>query len=930
MTAKKTSKPAKKTGAQSAPKKVSKPKSAAKPAKKTVKPVKKVVPKKAVKPVKAALKKASKPVKKPAKKAVAPKKKPAAPKKPLPKKTTPKKKPLPKKPAPKKQAPKAASKPAPKKTTTKQEKPAPKAAPKSAPKKESAKKSKESAPKVSKRDLMVTPIIRSARVEKPTHGALYVRSGRHFFTEDRSIIDMPELIAAQIDSYASFLDHGLREALESVFPIADFSEERVEIHFKGMELEEPRYSPKECRRKNLNYESYLRVKLQMLNKETGEIKEDTVFMGGIPLMTGKGTFIINGVERVVVHQIIKADGISFEADAGVYTAKIKPKKGAWLEFSVDKRGVITVRIDKKRKMPASTLLRAFGIESDAELIRAFSGDKDIIAKFLQPTLEKDKTKNQVEAWHALYKLIRPGDLGTDERVEDLFRTTFYSPKRFDLGEVARLKMARKLGVSDVYEGDGRYLSQADLIETLRYLMKLHMDDPSATPDDIDRLDNRRIRSVGELVQEKFIVGLARMERIAKDRMTVLNLDESTARSFINHRPVEAVVKEFYSSSQLSQFMDQSNPLSELSHKRRISAMGPGGLTRERASFEVRDVHPTQYGRICPIATPEGPNIGLVLHFSSFSRVDKYGFIQTPYRKVAHFVKNDGKSAVNRITLEDIVDAKGKVLVPEKTLMTAAHADTLKKNYKEDQILVRGYLTDSFEYVDAYVERDFTIAEANSPIDRFGNFSETRLGARQNSEATLVYVRDITHIDVSPKQIVSETTSLIPFLEHDDATRAEMGSNMLRQAVPLVHATAPIVGTGNELEFGYKSGYCIRAEDNGKVLGVDAKHVTVMYDNGEKKTYELLTFERSNHDMQIHQYPRVSHGQAFMAGDVLVDGHSMENGELALGHNLRVAYLSWNGYNFEDAVILNSRLVEQDYFTNVSINEYTLDVRETKL
>ncbi len=323
-------------------------------------------------------------------------------------------------------------------------------------------------------------------------------------------------------------------------------------------------------------------------------------------------------------------------------------------------------------------------------------------------------------------------------------------------------------------------------------MKLTSKDPSASLDDIDRLDNRRIRSVGELILEKFNMGLSRLERIAKDRMTVLNLDECTARSFINHRPVEAVIKEFFSSSQLSQFMDQSNPLSELSHKRRISAMGPGGLTRERASFEVRDVHPTQYGRICPIATPEGPNIGLVLHFASFSRVDRYGFIQTPYRKISHFVPNDGTSAINRITLEDIVDEKGKVLIEEKILMTKSHAELLKKNYKQDTILVRGYLTDHFEYVDAYVERDFTIAEANSPIDTHGNFSQTRLGARQNSEANLVYVRDITHIDVSPKQIVSESTSLIPFLEHDDPVRAEMGSNMMRQAVPLVHATSPIV------------------------------------------------------------------------------------------------------------------------------------------
>jgi DNA-directed RNA polymerase subunit beta len=443
-------------------------------------------------------------------------------------------------------------------------------------------------------------------------------------------------------------------------------------------------------------------------------------------------------------------------------------------------------------MTATTLLRAFGIESDAMIIKAFKDDKDIIAKYIQPTIDKDKTKKQVEAWHTLYKLIRPGDLGTDERVEDLFRTMFANPKRFDLGEVARLKIARKLGVSDVYEGDGRFISNDDLIETIRYLLRLNIGDTTATPDDIDRLDNRRIRSVGELIQEKFLVGLARMERIAKDRMTVLDLSESSARSFINHRPVEAVVKEFFASSQLSQFMDQSNPLSELAHKRRISAMGPGGLTRERASFEVRDVHPTQYGRICPIATPEGPNIGLVLHFASFSRVDKHGFIQTPYREIAHFVPNDGVSAINRITLEDLLDKKGKVIVPEKVLMKKEHAELLKKSYPEKDVLVRGYLTDRYEYVDAYVERNFTIAEANSPIDEFGNFAETRLGARQNTDATFVYVRDITHIDISPKQIVSETTSLIPFLEHDDATRAEMGSNMMRQAVPLVHSDAPIV------------------------------------------------------------------------------------------------------------------------------------------
>jgi DNA-directed RNA polymerase subunit beta len=394
----------------------------------------------------------------------------------------------------------------------------------------------------------------------------------------------------------------------------------------------------------------------------------------------------------------------------------------------------------------------------------------------------------MEALYAIYKLLRPGDLGTDERVEELFKTTFFDTKKFDLGEVARLKIERKLGITTKYEDEGgRFLSKEDLIAGLRYLLSLNEELPGYDWDDIDHLENRRVRSVGELVYDKVRVGLARMEKIAKDRMTIVELTDATAGTFINSRPLTAVMKEFFGTSQQSQFMDQSNPLSELTHKRRITALGVGGLTRERASFEVRDVHSTQYGRVCPINTPEGPNIGLVLHFASYARVDKHGFIVTPFRKVQHTVANDGKSAINRITLDDILDAKGKVVIAEKTLITAEDAKKIEKECKDKMLEVRGFLTSDYEYVDAYQERKLVIAEANSESDEYGNFRETRISARKNSEATTEYVREITHIDVSPKQIMSESTALIPFLEHDDATRAEMGTNMMKQAVPLVQS-----------------------------------------------------------------------------------------------------------------------------------------------
>ncbi|MBW7954769.1 DNA-directed RNA polymerase subunit beta [Candidatus Gracilibacteria bacterium] len=763
-------------------------------------------------------------------------------------------------------------------------------------------------------------------------GSLYEIAGRHYFNDDTSVAGVPELLEVQLDSYRTFLEKGIDEAFRDVFPISDFSGERIDIYYKGFFLEEPKYDAETCKKKNLNYEAPLKVQLEMLNKETGEIKSQDVYLGGVPLMTNTASFIINGIERVIVSQIIRSTGIFFTSGEEGFALKIIPAKGSWFEIDIEKKGIINVKIDKKRKLPISVLLRAFGLESNAEILDTFKDlGEEVIGNNFGPTLEKDKTKNKLEALHTIYKVLRPGDLATDERVGELFKTTFLDEKRFDLGEIARMKIAKKLGIKTKYTDEtGKFLSLEELIKSLKYFLNLRSGIDGYQVDDIDHLENRRVRAVGELVQDKIKVGLARMERIAKDRMTIVELEDATPGTFINSRPFVAIIKEFFSTSQLSQFMDQTNPLSEMAHKRRISALGPGGLTRERASFEVRDVHPTQYGRICPIATPEGPNIGLVLHLASYSKVDKYGFILTPFRKVLHIAKNNGKDLINKIALDDILGDDGTILVKDKEYISEKDALKILEKSTKKEIEVRGYLTGDFDYFDAHQERVLVIAEANSLIDEFGNFTKTRLGTRHNSEPTLSYVRQVTHIDVSPKQIMSVDSSLLPFLEHDDATRAEMGTNMMRQAVPLVRPESPYVGTGMERIVGEGTGYVIKALEDGEVIGVDAKHITILYKSGEKITYELRTYKRSNHDELIHQRPKVSTGQKFKKDTILADGQSIDNGELAIGKNLKVAYMPWNGYNYEDAIIISSKLMEDDVFTSIHIKEYSLDVRETKL
>lgn len=763
-------------------------------------------------------------------------------------------------------------------------------------------------------------------------GSLYDIKGRHYFTDDRSVAGIPDLLEVQLDSYNDFLTNWIDKVFNDSFPISDHSGEKVDIYYKWFALEEPKYDPETCTRKNLNYEAPLKVRLEMLNKETGEIKEQDVYMWGIPLMTDFATFIINWIERVIVNQIVRSTGIFFTLWEWGHALKMIPGRGSWFEIDIEKKWIINVKIDKKRKLPISVVLRAFGMESNAEILDAFKdmGD-DVIATNIGPTLEKDKTTNRLEALHVLYKLLRPGDLATDERVEELFNVTFFDEKRFDLGEIARLKMKSKLWLQTLYDDEnGKFLSINDIIVSLKYFLNLVYKTPDYSIDDIDHLENRRVRSVWELVIDKIKVGIARMERIAKDRMTIVELDDATPGTFINSRPIIAIMKEFFGSSQLSQFMDQSNPLSELWHKRRVSALWPGWLTRERASFEVRDVHPTQYWRICPIATPEGPNIWLVLHFATYSKVDKHWFLLTPFRTIDHYAKNDWKSAINRIALWDILWDNGKLLVKDKKLITQEDAIILKEWLKSSKIEVRWYLTSDFDYFDAHQERVLNIAEAWTLTDEFGNFTDTRISSRAWNEPTISYVRQITHIDVSPKQTMSIETSLLPFLEHDDATRAEMGSNMMRQAVPLVRPESPVVGTGMERIVWEWSGYVLLAEDDWEIIWVDAKHITALYKSWEKKLYKLTTFKRSNHDMIVHQMPLVSHGQKVKKWDVLCDGHACQNGELALWRNLTVAYMPWQGYNFEDAIIISNKLVEEDYFTSIHIKEYSTDVRETKL
>ncbi|OGJ51120.1 DNA-directed RNA polymerase subunit beta [Candidatus Peregrinibacteria bacterium RIFOXYA2_FULL_33_7] len=684
----------------------------------------------------------------------------------------------------------------------------------------------------------------------------------------------------------------------------------------------------------MTYEAPLKVHVQLINKESGEIKEQDIFLGGIPLMTVNGTFIVNGIERVIVSQIVRSPGVFFSenpAAPGMGAAKIIPKRGAWLEIETDKKGVITVKIDRKRKIYVTSLLRIFGYAKDKEILELFE-DVNINPNmdYILATLEKDTAKTIDEAYKAIYRKIRPGDLATPENAKALINSMFFDYRKYDMGNVSRYKLNKRFKLDTPNDKKYHTFQIKDLICILKHLLKINNKEEGY--DDIDHLSNRRIRAVGELVQNKFRVGLMRTDRIAKDRMTVMDMETVTPTQLINSRPITAALREFFASSQLSQFMDQTNPLSELAHKRRLSAMGPGGLSRERASFDVRDVHPSHYGRICPIATPEGPNIGLVVHLATYAKINQYGFIETPFFKVKHEVENDPKELEGRTCAENIENPKSKKnIISAGEIITAEKITELQKLKKDKPIIkVRAYATEEYSYMDADEEKNITIAQANSLLDEKKQFIESRIPARKAHEALLALTEEITHMDVSSRQIISVTTSLIPFLEHDDNTRASMGSNMQRQAVPLIVPSSPVVGTGVEEVAAKSSGQVLLAQDNGKVQNADASSVTILYDSGKKVTYDLYIYERSNQATCVHQRVRLNKGDIVKKGDLIADGAATDHGELALGQNLLVAYMVWGGYNLEDAVIISDRIVQKGYYSSVHIEVFTMDVRDTKL
>lgn len=818
------------------------------------------------------------------------------------------------------------------------------------------------------------------------HSAQMGDKTRKSYSKINEVLEMPNLIEVQKDSYQWFLDEGLKEVFEDISPITDFNGNLV-LEFTDFSLDsEPKYSIEECRERDATYAAALKVKARLNNKELDEIKEQEIFMGDFPLMTETGTFIINGAERVIVSQLVRSPGIYYASDYDkvgkkLLSATVIPNRGAWLEYETDSNDVFYVRVDRTRKVPVTVLIRALGIGSDAEIIDLFGEEPKILA-----TIEKDASKTYEEGLVEIYKKLRPGEPPTVESSETLLRGMFFDPKRYDLAKVGRYKFNKKLALRNRVNGatlaedvidpiTGEIIAEAgqvldmvlcdeiqdtgvaaifvqteeknikiltnqavsiegyiqefgltakdlnirervyypvlknlleectnaeevkqlvkqnyhelvpkhitleDIMASINYIMQLDYD--YGNVDDIDHLGNRRIRSVGELLQNQFRIGLSRMERVVRERMTIQDLDIVTPQALINVRPVTAAIKEFFGSSQLSQFMDQNNPLSELTHKRRLSALGPGGLSRERAGFEVRDVHYSHYGRMCPIETPEGPNIGLINSLATFARINEYGFIEAPYRIVE---KGDGEPRVS----------------------------------------------DEYIYVTADEEENYMVAQANEPLDAEGHFVHKKVTGRYREDIIEVDRNQIHLMDVSPKQMVSVATALIPFLENDDANRALMGSNMQRQAVPLLVTDSPIVGTGMEYKSAKDSGICVVAKNNGVVERVSANEIVVKTETNARDVYKLIKYQRSNQSTCMNQKPIVDLGQKVKAGDIIADGASTNNGELALGKNPLIGFMTWEGYNYEDAVLLSEKLVQEDVYTSVHVNEFEAEARDTKL
>lgn len=760
---------------------------------------------------------------------------------------------------------------------------------------------------------------------------------RKYFTHLREATPPPNLIEVQLDSYKWFLEQGIKELLDEISPIKDFIGRDLELYFEDYYFDEPKFDETTSREKNLTYEAPLRARVKLVNRRTGEEKEQDIYLGDLPIMNQRGTFVINGIERVVVSQLVRSAGAFFTSEyyrgRRYYGAKLIPNRGAWLEFETDTNNVIWVKIDRKRKVAATSLLRAFGYATDEEIIPLFK-DVDVhpTNQYIESTLNKDAAHNQDDGLIEVYKRIRPGDLATPDNAKSLIHSMFFNFDRYDLGKVGRYKFNLRFDLNTSKDGiekdENRILRPEDIVLIMREIIKLNISQDE--PDDVDHLGNRRVRAVGELVQSRFRIGLARMERIVKDRMSTMDVSLLTPGKLINARPIIGAVREFFMSSQLSQFMDQVNPLAELEHKRRLSSMGPGGLSRERAGFEVRDVHPTHYGRICPIATPEGPNIGLIGHLASYAKINEYGFIETPYRKVISNPANDGKSSAGEILREDIKDDNGSVIAEQGVKITKELAQKLSKISNMEKVPVKPRVTNQIEYLNAFREEKSITTSATTSIEKDGYFLADQADARKHGEPSVVPVHEIDYMDVASKQIVSVATSLIPFLEHDDTVRALMGTNMQRQAVPCVKADAPIVGTGVEARAARDSGHLILAPADGEITFVDSARIIMTDKKGQEYEYVLNKFLRSNASTCLNQRPVVSLGQKVKLGDILADGESMDRGELALGQNILVAFMSWEGFNYEDAVIISERLVRDDRYTSVNIEHWQVDVRDTKL
>lgn len=758
--------------------------------------------------------------------------------------------------------------------------------------------------------------------------ALKGAAARKFFNKKKEIISLPNLVDHQNRSFQWFVDEGLGEILSEISPIDDYTGTKLSIRFKDYHFEAPKTTEHEARENNISFEAPLKAVAELTNKITGEVKESEIYLGDYPWMTSRGTFVINGAERVVVSQLIRSAGVFFTADktGGVnyYGAKVIPGRGAWLEFETAASGALFVKIDRKRKIPVTTLLRALGL-TETQMREAFKHVDQGKNSYITATLEKDPAKGVNESLIEVYRRLRPGDLATVDNARSLIENMFFNYKRFDFSRVGRYKINKRLNLDVPNTAENRMMRLEDLTAIVAELIRLNVTQDE--PDDIDSLANRRIKLVGELVQRQFRIGLLRMERNAKDRMSMSEIETVTPGQLINARPIVAAVREFFASSQLSQFMDQINPLSELAHKRRLSSMGPGGLSRERAGFEVRDAHATHYGRICPVETPEGANIGLVLNMAMYARINDYGFMETPYRKVTNAVA--AKDAVGHIASSNLEDESGKVIVKSGDKITADQAKKLATVKKQVTWPVKAVVTSEVVFLDAADEEQAVIASSGEEISSDGHFVDERVSARSRLKATVVDANEVTYIDAADRQIIGSSAGLIPFIEKNYVYRSLMGSNQQRQAVPLIKPESPIVGTGLEGEVALNSGQVIVAEEDGEVVEANANKVVVSYKK-HKATYVPVHFLRSNEGTSINQKVMVDRGDKVKMGDILVEGMSIDNGELALGKNLTVAFMPWQGYNFEDAIVVSRNLVQDDTLTSVHIVDYMTEVRETKL